>query len=138
MTKSWRTGTTGEIQYYRTHHQEAWCFFYLCENQRFSLNFFNRSALNIIKQVEENTDEETQYVKCDHWDKNANFKNNLSKISLIQTYYLIVMYTKNTMILKTALLTMISVFNHPSKIYKCEYYQKRLQQMIMLQNTKQI
>ena len=100
--------------------------FYLCENQRFSLNFLNWSALNIPKKFEENPGEETQYVKCYHCDKNASFKNNFrkcsmtKKISLIQTYHLIVMYTKNTMIVSTALLTMISVFHHPSKIYNCE------------------
>ena len=100
--------------------------FFVCENQRFSLNFFNWSALNSIKKVDENPGEETQYIKCDHCDNNSNFKNNLrkhsrqNKISLIQTYHLIVIYTKNTMIVSTALLTMISVFHHPSKIYICE------------------
>ena len=49
-------------------------FFCVCERQRFYLNFFNWSALNSIKKVEEDPGEETQYVKCDHWDKNASFK----------------------------------------------------------------
>ena len=57
-------------------------FFYLCENSRFSLNFFNWSALNSIKKVEEKTGEEKQYVKCDHCDKNESFKNNLWKCSM--------------------------------------------------------
>ena len=82
MTKSWRAGTNGEIKYYKTYNQEAWWFFYLCENQKFSLNFFNWSALNSIKKVEENPGEETQYVKYDHWDKNASFKKNLKKCSM--------------------------------------------------------
>ena len=55
---------------------------FLCENQRFCLNFFNWSALNSIKKVEENPGEETQYIKCDHCDNNSNFKNNLRKHSM--------------------------------------------------------
>ena len=35
-------------------------FFYWLENQTFWLNFFNWSALNSIKKVEENQSEETQ------------------------------------------------------------------------------
>ena len=57
-------------------------FFYLCENQKFILNFFNWSALNSIKKVKDNPGEETQYVKCDHFDKNASFKNDFRKCSM--------------------------------------------------------
>ena len=55
---------------------------YLCENQRLCLDFFNWSALNIIKKVEENPGKETQYTKCDHFDTNSSFENNLRKHSM--------------------------------------------------------
>ena len=47
-----------------------------------SMFFFLKPPLNSIKKVEENLGEETQYVKCDHCDKNASFKNNLRKYSM--------------------------------------------------------
>ena len=40
------------------------------------------SALNSIKKVDENPDDKTQYIKCDHCDNNSNFKYNLRKHSM--------------------------------------------------------
>ena len=80
-TKSLRVGTNRKRKYDKTYQQEARCFF-VWENQRFSLNFFNLSALNSIKKVDENPDDKTQYIKCDHCDNNSYFKYNLRKHSM--------------------------------------------------------
>ena len=95
---------------------------FLWENQRFSLNFFNWSALNSIKTVEDNPGEETQYIKCDHCDNNSNFKNYLRKHSMTKQNkpYTNILFNCDVYQEHHALLTMISVFHHPSKIYICE------------------
>ena len=46
-----------------------------------------------------------------------------NKLIPIQIYYLTVLYVKNTLILRTALLTMIGVLDHPGRINNCDIWE---------------